>query len=109
MHKGKRMCVVIGGRVRMNFLCSILLVPLLLVYGGAERESKVYDYRLLIGNSALVKSCPVRLTLPLYHSTTAPFIGHPQRGTQFDPQIQSQFRIQNPLNKFSYGDSTYVR
>jgi len=92
MHKGKRMCVVIGGRARMIFLCSILLVSLLLVYGGAERESEVYDYRLLIGNSALVKSCPIRLTLPPCH-LSATLNGAPNLIRRFNPN----FEFKTPL------------
>jgi len=53
------MCVVIGGRIRMISLCSILLLSLQLFHGDVERENEDYDYRLLTGNSALVKSCPI--------------------------------------------------
>ena len=56
-------CVVIGGRIKMVSLCSILFLSLPLVYWDAERENEDYDYSLPTGNSALVKSCPIPLTL----------------------------------------------
>jgi len=50
----------------MSSLCSILFLSSPLVYRYTERENTAYDYSLLIGNSGLVKSCPIPLTLQSY-------------------------------------------
>jgi len=95
------MYVVIGGRIKMIFLCSILLLSLLLVHRGAEPESEVYDYRLLTDNSALVKPCPIRLILAPCHLSATPNKA-PNLILRFNPNIE----FKKPLYKFSYGGST---
>jgi len=40
MHKGKRMCVVIGRRIRMIFLCFIFLVSTISLRGELDEKAK---------------------------------------------------------------------
>jgi len=94
------MYVVIGGRIKVIFLCSILLLSLLSVYRGAERESKVYDYSFPTGNSALVKSCLIRLMLPPCHLSATPN-GAPNLIRRFNPNIEFKNQF-----KFSHGGLT---
>jgi len=86
----------------MNFLCSIFLVSLLSVYGGAERESEVYDYRLLTGNSALLKSCPIQLTLQSLHLSATPngapnLIRRFNRNFEFKTPLTSSLMVIRPM------------
>ena len=61
---GTRMCVVMGGRIRVisHVLHYSCLLPL--VYGDAERENEAFNYRLPTGDSSLVGSYYIRLILP---------------------------------------------